>query len=160
MSDDKISGNQNNTTTTPLKDVKVTDADVKNLTKPQTQSEANQIQKSVQQQENVNQQTKELKQSFQVEYDNVQRHIMFILVVAIVGGFVSIIALMYFFPPDPTKFSNVKDILNVLLGSLATAFITIVNFYFGSSSGSKAKDAANIALIKDTVDNQNNNGGK
>lgn len=32
-------------------------------------------------------------------------------------------------------------ILNVLLGALATAFITIVNFWVGSSSGSKDKDS-------------------
>lgn len=33
-----------------------------------------------------------------------------------------------------------KDIFNVALGALATAFATIIGFHFGSSSGSKQKD--------------------
>jgi hypothetical protein len=43
-------------------------------------------------------------------------------------------------------------LLNVLLGALGTAFITIVNFYFGSSLGSKTKDIANLALLKSSVE--------
>jgi hypothetical protein len=35
--------------------------------------------------------------------------------------------------------SDVKDIINVLVGALATAWIQVVNFYFGSSAGSKVK---------------------
>lgn len=33
-----------------------------------------------------------------------------------------------------------KDMLNIMLGSLGTAWITCVAFYFGSSSSSKTKD--------------------
>jgi hypothetical protein len=43
-----------------------------------------------------------------------------------------------------------KDILNIMLGSLGTAWITVVAFYFGSSQGSKA----NGEVIRQIVKNQ------
>ena len=35
-----------------------------------------------------------------------------------------------------------KDVFNVVLGALVTAFTTIISFYFGSSVGSRDKDRA------------------
>lgn len=52
-------------------------------------------------------------------------------------------------------------ILNVLLGALATAFITIVNFWVGSSSGSKDKDTliAHLSSNGSTSIDVNHSGG-
>lgn len=35
-----------------------------------------------------------------------------------------------------------KDVLNIMLGALGTAWITVVAYFYGSSSGSAAKTAA------------------
>lgn len=50
--------------------------------------------------------------------------------------FVSMIGLFVFVKID----MSVKEILILLMGSLATQFADIVRFYFGSSAGSKKKD--------------------
>lgn len=59
------------------------------------------------------------------------------LAIAITLGFFGLLAyLMKFEPP-----AGSKDILNVMLGALGTAWISIVTYYFGSSAGSDAKTA-------------------
>ena len=47
--------------------------------------------------------------------------------------------LMYLLVTTRNDLQN-KDVFNALLGAITTAFITIVNFYFGSSASSKSKD--------------------
>jgi len=57
-----------------------------------------------------------------------------VMSIIITSGFFGILAYMmtdYFVPSDP---------LMVMLGSLGTAWIAVVNFWFGSSNGSQAKD--------------------
>ena len=51
------------------------------------------------------------------------------------GFFACIVSLFIFTPEDSTK-----EILLVLLGSLATNFANVNGYYFGSSDGSKKKD--------------------
>jgi len=43
-----------------------------------------------------------------------------------------------------------KDILNIMIGVLGTAWISIIGFYFGNSQGSQQKDIllANSTQIK------------
>ncbi len=66
-----------------------------------------------------------------------------ILAAFVTFGFFGILAYMlkYTVPPEN------KDILNIMLGSLGTAWVGIVTYYFGSSSGSKDKDQQISDLI-------------
>lgn len=59
------------------------------------------------------------------------------LVAAVVcGAFLALLIIMgYHEVPDKNR-----DLLNTLLGVLATGFTTVVMYYFGSSSSSRAKD--------------------
>ena len=47
-------------------------------------------------------------------------------------GFFGMLALMWFRPPPPES----KDLLNIMLGALGSAWTTAMAFFFGSSSGS------------------------
>src|ERR1041385_5700363 len=63
-----------------------------------------------------------------------------LLALIIVVGFLAVIGAFFVFP---IKGDN--TLFNVLLGALATVgFASVVGYYFGSSSGSKEKDAALI----------------
>jgi len=57
------------------------------------------------------------------------------LAIAITSGFFGILAYMLRYSPPP----ETKDILNIMLGALGTAWIAVVNFYFGSSADSHRK---------------------
>ena len=60
-----------------------------------------------------------------------------ILSMTITVGFFSVLGYMmtHHIPPED------RDTLNLMLGSLGTAWISVVAYYFGSSAGSRAKDA-------------------
>lgn len=52
-----------------------------------------------------------------------------------IGFFSLLFYLLKWAPPEGNK-----DVLNILLGSLGTAWIAVMNYYFGSSNSSKGKD--------------------
>jgi hypothetical protein len=60
------------------------------------------------------------------------------LAIGITLGFFSMLAWMMNYEVPPTN----KDILNIMLGSLGSAWIGIVGYYFGSSAGSKSAGTA------------------
>ncbi|MHB8410215.1 MAG: hypothetical protein ACYDHY_19450 [Acidiferrobacterales bacterium] len=59
-----------------------------------------------------------------------------LLSIAVTLGFFGLLAYMVKFDVPAAN----KDILNIMLGSLGTAWISIVAFYFGSSKSSEKKD--------------------
>jgi len=67
-----------------------------------------------------------------------------LLSIIITLGFMALVFLLMFYPAakDATgKDVAVNQVFNIALGALATAFATVIAFHFGSSSGSKEKDA-------------------
>ncbi|HYZ21927.1 MAG TPA: hypothetical protein VE690_07180 [Rhodopila sp.] len=60
-----------------------------------------------------------------------------ILAYALTAGLFGFIALLLLVPHIP---DNSMQALNLALGSIATAWVAVISYYFGSSSGSQAKD--------------------
>ena len=68
------------------------------------------------------------------------------LVSAIVtaGFFIFLIVLIH---TDLRDNPTVANVINITVGALAAAFATVVNFWLGSSQGSRDKDATNRSLL-------------
>lgn len=58
------------------------------------------------------------------------------LAATIVAGFFGVIGLLIFHPGE----TGMRDALLILVGALGAAFGAVIQFYFGSSSGSAKKD--------------------
>ena len=79
--------------------------------------------------------------------------------VVTVGFFVIVWAIIYKPGQIDAANSPVAQIVNILIGTLATGFATVVNFWLGSSQSSRAKDSAavtaqavNASQISDVLD--------
>ncbi len=59
-----------------------------------------------------------------------------LLAISVTAGFFGLLTYMVKFDVPAAN----KDILNIMLGSLGTAWVSIVGFYFGSSKGSDDKN--------------------
>ena len=66
------------------------------------------------------------------------KNVSYILALVITVGFFGLLSYMLKFEVP----NGNKDVMNILLGSLGTAWITIVGFFFGSSIGSKEANAS------------------
>jgi membrane protein YqaA with SNARE-associated domain len=64
---------------------------------------------------------------------------------AILAGFFAVIWVIVRFEGH----SNMRDALLIMVGALGAAFGAVVNYYFGSSSGSARKDEA--MLVKESA---------
>jgi len=59
-----------------------------------------------------------------------------ILAIGLLFGFFGLLTLLIFVDID----QDVVKILDIMLGSLGTGFITVLNYYFGTSASSRRKD--------------------
>ncbi len=75
-----------------------------------------------------------------------------ILAVCITVGFFTLLFSVFFFPIQ----QNMMNVANLLIGTLGTAWVAVVTYYFGSSSGSRGKDAVIASLGAQTHAAQNN----
>jgi hypothetical protein len=68
--------------------------------------------------------------------------------VVVTLGFFAILALLMVFGQSITARAGetVTQILTISVGTLATGFATVVNFWLGSSQGSRSKDAASLQM--------------
>ena len=69
----------------------------------------------------------------------------------VVGGFLSLIGALLIFghsDADFTKNQTILQILNICIGAIAAGFATVLNFWLGSSLGSRRKDQAAATIDK------------
>lgn len=67
-----------------------------------------------------------------------------VLSLVVVCGFFAVIAAIIHYPME----SGDKDVLFLLLGTLASAFGAVLSYYFGTTSGSREKDKTLAGVIK------------
>lgn len=66
------------------------------------------------------------------------KHMEFFIIAILFIGFFSLLYLIVF--KESAFPETVASILNIMVGCLGTTIITIVNYFFGSSSSSRNKD--------------------
>lgn len=71
------------------------------------------------------------------------RHVWF-LAVGVTIGFFGVLAYMMTYPVPPGS----ERVIDVMLGSLGTAWIAVVSYYFGSSSSSSKKNDVITQLVR------------
>lgn len=85
-----------------------------------------------------------------------------VLALGIAIAFVGLVALWMLHPPSGDK--DVLALLNALIMVVGSAFLSIVNFFFGSSTGSKEKDDNQRDLLDRMANHitqeQNNGSGR
>src|ERR1700722_4963937 len=67
----------------------------------------------------------------------------------VIGGFfifLFVLVWLYWGKPVDNQNNFIVQIINIAVGALTAAFATVVNFWLGSSAGSRKKDDANLTL--------------
>lgn len=67
----------------------------------------------------------------------VKDYVPALLAIFLTSGFFGLLGWMMYEAPPPDS----RDVLNIMIGSLGTGWITMLSYYFGSSSGSHSKDS-------------------
>jgi lysozyme family protein len=78
----------------------------------------------------------------------------------VIGGFFAflfVLVWLYWGKPVDNQNNFIVQIINIAVGALTAAFATVVNFWLGSSAGSRKKDDANLTLQQAQVDGANAN---
>ena len=78
----------------------------------------------------------------------------------VIGGFfifLFVLVWLYWGKPADNQNNFIVQIINIAVGALTAAFATVVNFWLGSSAGSRKKDDANLTLQQAQTDSANAN---
>src|ERR1700733_12070734 len=78
----------------------------------------------------------------------------------VIGGFFAflfVLVWLYWGKPVDNQNNFIVQIINIAVGALTAAFATVVNFWLGSSAGSRKKDDANLSLQQAQADSANAN---
>jgi lysozyme family protein len=73
----------------------------------------------------------------------------------VIGGFfifLFVLVWLYWGKPADNQNNFIVQIINIAVGALTAAFATVVNFWLGSSAGSRKKDDANLSLQQAQAD--------
>jgi peptidoglycan hydrolase-like protein with peptidoglycan-binding domain len=74
----------------------------------------------------------------------------------VIGGFFIVLGVLMFHgvnPPNQDDTSHLQ-LVNIVLGALTAAFATVINFWLGSSQGSRVKDYANATATAAALETQ------
>ena len=78
----------------------------------------------------------------------------------VIGGFfifLFVLVWLYWGKPADNQNNFIVQIINIAVGALTAAFATVVNFWLGSSAGSRKKDDANLTLQQAQTESANAN---
>ena len=78
----------------------------------------------------------------------------------VIGGFFAflfVLVWLYWGKPVDNQNNFIVQIINIAVGALTAAFATVVNFWLGSSAGSRKKDDANLSLQQAQAQSANAN---
>lgn len=73
-----------------------------------------------------------------------------VLALIVVVGFFAVLATLIFYAPTQSMDQGTAAIVNQLTGALIATFVSVVSYFFGSSTSSKQKDETISAMAAPT----------